>query len=197
MERRRGKLQPEHDSNAPIFVQIRSQLERWALDVDEDEFKLIELPESVEIWMRNRDNWRTLYRVACSIDLSVGAMLLEHISEFQEVEEDFATSLLAALRRIYRESHEDNTEGWLSSEQLVELLNKDKEAPWYARSDKGITMQTLSNRLKRYRVKSDRIWDQESQKQVRGYRYINTRPHQSDLKHAFAQYLPEKEESEK
>ena len=85
--------------------------------------------------------------------------------------------------------------GYLPSEQLVELLNRDKEAPWFARSDKGITLQTLSIRLKRYRVKPDRIWNAEISKKVKGYLYVDRRGRHSDLKRVFEQYLPKEEKN--
>jgi hypothetical protein len=102
---------------------------------------------------------------------------------------------LQSLREIYRDQDEMTDTGYMPSEQLAELLNRDKEAPWFARSDKGITLQSLSIRLKRYRVKPDRIWNAEISKKVKGYPYVDRRPHHSDLKRVFEQYLPKEEKN--
>jgi len=51
-------------------------------------------------------------------------------------------------------------------------------------------VRALSDRLKRYKVKPDKVWQSELDKQLRGYRYIDSRPHHNDLKRVFEQYLP-------
>jgi len=83
MERRIGELHPQRDPNTPLLLEIRSKLQRWALDVDEDQLKAIELPTDTNVRLRNRNNWESLYQVARNIDATVAAALLKHVPEFQ------------------------------------------------------------------------------------------------------------------
>jgi len=83
MERRIGELHPQRDPNTPLLLEIRSKLQRWALDADEDQLKAIELPTDTNVRLRNRNNWESLYQVARNIDATVAAALLKHVPEFQ------------------------------------------------------------------------------------------------------------------
>jgi len=80
----------------------------------------------------------------------------------------------------------------MGSDAIVDALNQDREAPWYAKNDKGLTREALARHLRRYKVMPDKVWQEEIKKQVRGYRYIDSRPRHNDLKRIFEQYLPPK-----
>jgi hypothetical protein len=51
-------------------------------------------------------------------------------------------------------------------------------------------VRALSDRLRRYKVKPDKVWQPEINKELRGYRYIDSRTRHNDLKRVFEQYLP-------
>jgi putative DNA primase/helicase len=190
MERKEADSDQSADANSPEFVDIRRKLACWAINCgDLSRFHLLKQPG---IKLRNRDNWEMYYRVACAVSAAVSKQLLNAIPLFVDEEQDFATYLLASLRQLYLEKDQLNDEGFMGSEAIVETLNRDKEAPWYAKADaKGLNAHALSARLRRYKVKPDQVWQPEIEKDVRGYRYVDPRARHSDLKRVFSQYLPE------
>src|SRR5262249_2885971 len=119
----------------------------------------------------------------------VAQQLVGFVPYFTDEEQNYVTYLLDSLRKLYREHGQLTREGFLGSEMLVNALNQDKEAPWYAKDDKGLTVRALSNHLKRYKVRPDKILQPEIEKQLRGYRYTDSKPHHNDLKRVFEQYL--------
>jgi putative DNA primase/helicase len=192
MERKDGELDRSLRESDPVFVEIRRKLTRWASDVGTlSQFKLPKLSNSR---MRHRDNWETLYRVAKGVSEAVAQQLVSFIPSFIDEEQDYNTYLLDSLRKLYREHDQLTEEGFMGSEAIVEALNQDKEAPWYAKNDKGLTRETLARHLKRYKVKPDKVWQEEIKKQLRGYRYTDSRPCHNDLKRIFEQYLPPENE---
>jgi len=140
--------------------------------------------------LRHRDNWESLYRVARGVSQAVAQQLVKFIPSFIDEGQDYATYLLDSLRKLYREHNELTKDGFIGSEAIVEALNQDKEAPWYAKEDKGLSVRALSDRLRRYKVKPDKVWQPEIEKELRGYRYIDSRPRHNDLRRVFEQYLP-------
>jgi hypothetical protein len=128
--------------------------------------------------------------VACGVSQAVARQLMSFIPCFIDEEQDYATYLLDSLRKLYREHGQLTKDGFMGSEAIVDALNHDKEAPWYAKDDKGLTRETLARRLKRYKIKPDKVWQSDVGKEVRGYRYIDSRSRHNDLKRVFAQYLP-------
>jgi hypothetical protein len=189
MERRASdSLDRSIRESDPVFIEIRRKLARWANDASN--LSRFRLPKDAEVKMRNRDNWQALYRVACALSAQAAEALLRYIPSFIDEEQDYATYLLDSLRKLYREHNQMTKDGFLGSEAIVNALNQDGEAPWYAKDDMGLTVRALSDRLKRYKVKPEKIWQSEIDKQVRGYRYIDSRSRHNDLKRVFDQYLP-------
>ena len=132
--------------------------------------------------------------MACGVSQTVAKKLVSFIPSFIDEEQDYTTYLLDSLRKLYREHSQLTENGFMGSEAIVDALNQDREAPWYAKNDKGLTRETLARHLKRYKVKPDKVWQEDIKKQLRGYHYIDPRPHHKDLRRVFEQYLgPETE----
>jgi hypothetical protein len=193
MERQNGRVDCSVKASDTIFVEIRRKLARWARDVGD--LSVFSLPEGIAV-RRGRDNWNMLYRVACGVSEDACQRLIKAIDSFVNEEEDFATYLLASLRTLYREKGEMTPEGFLASDDIIEALNQDKEAPWFAKDDKGLSREKLAHRLRRYKIKPDQVWDDTLKKRFRGYWYIDSRPHHNGLKKVFEQYLPEEKQEE-
>jgi hypothetical protein len=191
MERRDGETDRSIKIGDPELVDLRRKLARWAQDCGD--LSGIHFPKQTGIKLRNRDNWQVFYRVASAVSSTVARQLLETIPLFIDEEQDFATYLLASLRKLYHEQDQLRSAGFMGSEVIVEELNQDKEAPWYARDGKGLTVHGLSARLRRYKIKPDKVWQSDTERQVRGFRYVDSRPHHKDLKRVFDQYLPAEE----
>jgi hypothetical protein len=186
MERSDGKVNRSLKASDPIFVNIRRKLERWSRDCGD--LRVIALPDEAPVKRRARDNWESLYRVARAISTEAAQELLECANEFGDEQEDFATYLLESIRKLYRENDQLKEGGFMGSETIVKELNKDKQAPWYAKTDKGLTVHGLASRLRRYKIKPARSSDDEER--VRGYLYIDKRPRHNDLERVFEKYLP-------
>jgi len=72
----------------------------------------------------------------------------------------------------------------IPTDQLVERLNEDKEAPWADWSNqKGITPHKLAKMLKPFGVKSERLWNSVIEKQEMSYTRQSLEP-------VFDRYLP-------
>lgn len=188
MERRDGERDRSTRESDPAFVEIRRKLARWSNEVGD--ISRFRIPKGSGLRLRNRDNWQSFYQTASAVSDGVARQLLETVGFFVDEEQDFATCLLNSLRRLYREHGQLTKEGFMGSEAIVDALNQDKEAPWYAKNDKGLTREALARHLKRYKVIPDKIWQEEIKRQLRGYRYVDSRPRHSDLKRIFDQYLP-------
>jgi putative DNA primase/helicase len=191
MERRAGERDRSVKESDPVFVEIRRKLARWANDVGD--LKQFRIPKNSRLHLRHRDNWESLYRTACAVSSGVAQQLLEVIPSFVDQDQDFATYLLDSLRKLYRKHDQLTKDGFLGSETIVGALNQDKEAPWYTKDDKGLTVHALAARLKRYKIKPDQVWQSDISDDVRGYRYIDSRKNHNDLKRVFEQYLPSEE----
>jgi hypothetical protein len=188
MERKDGERDRSVKENDPVFVEIRRKLARWANDATD--LDRVQLPRESQSKMRHRDNWEALYRTARGVSEIVAQQLLAFVPSFIDEEQDSATYLLNSLRNLYREHNQMTREGFLGSEAIVNALNQDREAPWYAKDDKGLSVRALSDRLKRYKVKPDKVWQSAINKEARGYRYVDSRSRHNDLKRVFEQYLP-------
>jgi putative DNA primase/helicase len=188
MERKDGERDRSGKESDPAFVEIRRKLARWANDAGD--LRRFQLPKDSQSRLRHRDNWESLYRVACGVSHAVAEKLVSFIPSFIDEEQDYNTYLLDSLRKLYREHGELTEDGFMGSDAIVDALNQDKEAPWYTKNDKGLTPEALARHLKRYKVKPDKVWQEEIKKQLRGYRYIDSRPRHNDLKRIFEQYLP-------
>jgi putative DNA primase/helicase len=188
MERKDGERDRSVKESDPVFVEIRRKLARWANDAGD--LSRFQFPAQSHPKMRHRDNWESLYRAVRGVSEFVAQQLLNFIPYFSDEEQDYATYLLNSLRKLYREHGQLTKEGFLGSEAIVNALNQDKEAPWYAKDDRGLNVRALSDRLRRYKVKPDKVWQSEIDKELRGYRYIDSRPRHNDLKRVFDQYLP-------
>jgi len=188
MERKDGERDRSVRESDPAFIEIRRKLARWANDAGD--LRRFQLPKDSQSRRRHRDNWESLYRVACAVSPAVARQLLSFIPSFIDEEQDYNTYLLDSLRKLYREHSQLTKDGFMGSEAIVNALNQDKEAPWYAKDDKGLSVRVLSDRLRRYKVKPDKVWQSEIDKQLRGYRYIDSRARHNDLKRIFEQYLP-------
>jgi hypothetical protein len=66
------------------------------------------------------------------------------------------TKLLKALKQDFIDEGEDNEQGFQSTTDICDHLNKDKEAPW-ADFKKEMTPELLARHLARYKVKSQRV----------------------------------------
>jgi putative DNA primase/helicase len=188
MERKDGERDRSVKESDPAFVEIRRKLARWANDAGD--LRRFQLPKGSQSRLRHRDNWESLYRVACGVSQAVARQLVNFIPSFVDEEQDYATYLLDSLRKLYREHGQLTKDGFMGSEAIVEALNRDKEAPWYAKDDKGLSVRALSDRLRRYKVKPAKVWQPDINKELRGYPYIDCRPRHNDLKRVFEQYLP-------
>jgi hypothetical protein len=187
MERNDGKVDRSTRASDPVFVDIRRKLERWSIDCGD--LRTIHLPDDAAVKRRARDNWESLYRVARAISDETAEQLLACATEFGDEQEDYATYLLESLRKLYKERDKLKKEGgFLGSTTIVEELNKDKQAPWYAKSDKGLTPHGLASRLRRYKVKPDQVRIND-EIVVRGYNYVDTRKNHNDLERVFKKYL--------
>ena len=190
MERKDGERDRSAKESDPAFVETRRKLARWANDTgDLGRFKL---PKNSQSRLRNRDNWEALYRVACGVSQAVAEKLVSFIPSFVDEEQDYNTYLIDSLHKLYSEFGQLTKDGFMGSDAIVDALNQDREAPWYAKNDKGLTREALARHLRRYKVMPDKVWQEEIKKQVRGYRYIDSRPRHNDLKRIFEQYLPPK-----
>jgi putative DNA primase/helicase len=188
MERRDGQINQSINTSDADFVDIRLKLARWCGDCGE--LNRFQIPSQPGLRLRNRNNWEIFYQVASGVSGLGGKQLMDAIPLFVDEEQDFATYLLNSLRELYREEKQLNDSGFTGSEAIIEALNRDKEAPWYAKDGKGLTVHGLSARLRRYKVKPDQVWLPDIERDVRGYRYIDSRARHNDLKRVFAQYLP-------
>ena len=191
MERKDGERDRSVKANDPIFVDIRRKLARWANDLGDP--CRFHLPKEAAA-LRGHDNWEALYRVGSGISEDVATQLIGHIPAFVNEEQDFDTSLLSSVRDIYRDHDQMHKGGHPGSEVIVNALNEDKEAPWFAErrgiESKGLTVEKLSSRLRRYKVKPEQHWHSEMSREVRGYFYIHSKGVQNNLKRVFDQYLP-------
>src|SRR5215469_15887823 len=173
MERKDGERDRSVKESDPIFIEIRRKLARWANDAGD--LRRFKLPKDSQSRLRHRDNWEALYRVACGVSQTVAQKLLNVIPSFIDEEQDYNTYLLDSLRKLYREHDQLTKDGFIGSDAIIDALNQDKEAPWYAKNDKGLTRETLARHLKRYKIKPDKVWQSDVGKEVRGYRYIDSR----------------------
>jgi hypothetical protein len=196
MERRKGQLDRSVDRFDSVFADLRRKLARWMLDAgDLSQFRLPKNNSGAEF--RDADNWESYYKVACCVSAAGAKQLLDHIPLFIDKEQDFDTCLLSSLREIFISLGQDNPDGFVRSETIVETLNLDKDAPWYKKeASKGITMHALGSKLGSYKVKAARDWVPDpyvanKRVRVRGYHYQKKdKPQEKTLKSVFDQYLP-------
>jgi putative DNA primase/helicase len=193
MERKDGERDRSVKESDPIFTQIHRKLARWANDAGD--LRRFKLPKNSPSKLRNRDNWEALYRVACGVNQAVAEKLVSFIPSFIDEEQDYSTYLLDSLRKLYSEYDQLTKDGFMGSDAIVDALNQDREGPWYAKNDKGLTREALASRLRRYKVKPDKVWQEDMKKEVRGYHYIDSRLGHKDLKRSFEQYLKPKTEA--
>jgi putative DNA primase/helicase len=188
MERKDGERDRSVKETDPVFLDIRRKLARWSTDASD--LGRFQFPRQSVVRLRHRDNWESLYRVARGVSELVAQQLVGFVPCFIDEEQDYATYLLDSLRKLYRAHGQLTKEGFLGSEAIVNALNQDREAPWYDKDGKGLSVRALADRLRRYKVKPDKVWQSEIDKELRGYRYIDSRPRHNDLKRVFDQYLP-------
>lgn len=170
---------------------IRRKVHRWALD-NQDRLRQIdpELPE--ELHDRAQDNWRILVAIA---DLAGGewparartaARALTGVRE--EADTSLSLQLLADLRDLFTEWHEDK----IPSQTIVDRLVRLPDRPW---SDLGygkcLTQRKLADLLSRYTtrdgmpLKPKDIWiGGTNGRSCKGYLI-------ADFEDAFDRYLPE------
>jgi hypothetical protein len=156
--------------NDPAYIDLRRKLARWAADVGD--LSRFSLPEEAGLRLRNVDNWEMLYRVARTVSEDTAKQLLADIKVLTEDSShiDYEAYLFEALRDFYQEQKQDNEDGFLGSEAIIETLNKNKEGPWYWQKD-GLTVHALGKKLGKYKVKSKQVWNKVLDEGVRGYHY--------------------------
>jgi putative DNA primase/helicase len=186
MERKDGERDRSLKESDPVFIEIRRKLARWANDVGD--LRRFKFPENSPSRLRNRDNWESFYRVACGVSQAVAEKLVSFIPSFIDQEQDYNTYLISSMHKLYSEYDQLVKGGYMGSDAIVEALNEDKEGPWYAKNDKGLTREALARRLKGYKIKPDKFWQSALGKHLRGYHYIDPRPGHKDLKRIFDQY---------
>jgi thymidylate synthase len=141
------------------------------------------LPEAASHSLAVLDNWRPLLSVAALISETCKEAANKAMTALNNAfeEEGVVTRLLVALRNIYQERGMTEMDDFLKSEDLVQTLNEDKEAPWSDwRNGSGISEKKLANVLKPFKVKSEQ--HQSDQDRGKGYWF-------RDLKKVLERYL--------
>jgi len=139
-----------------------------------------EIPEELDD--RAAEGWEPLLAIA---DLAGGdwperarrAALALSAGQARE-DESLGVRLLADIRRIFDQRGEDR----ITSADLVEVLNADREAPWSTYRKTGLTQYVLAGLLKSFQVRPATIWLPRG-RTAKGYK-------REDFEDAWTRYLP-------
>jgi len=170
------------DVDQEQFFDLRRKIWRWVLD-NRDQIQTIKLSRPKALVDRVWNKWRPLLSIAHIIGGIWPAQCLKAahaISVASDEERSIAFEVLIRIRTLFGE----RLVAFLPSDELVEYLNCDKEAPWadWKKGDnKGITVEKLSRILKTFKIKSHKV--QIDNKRCHGYRL-------EDFKETFESYFP-------
>jgi hypothetical protein len=176
------KLEELCDVDHTRFIELRRKIQRWA-DDNRETLKTTKIARPEALSDRPWNKWRPLLTIAAVVgghwpesckDAAIG------ISSEADEELTIVTEILSRIRTLFRVKGDE----FLSSDDIINSLNSDKEAPWadWQKGDvKGITVEKMSRYLKRFKIKSDR--PQIENKRVRGY-WLES------FQDTFASYLP-------
>jgi putative DNA primase/helicase len=139
---------------------LRRKISRLANDI-RDRVRVFE--ESDLLGNRADDNWSPLFAIASTASeqwLRDATQTAERMSRKDAQDtKSFGRYLLESLDRIIQAKCESSSDEkvFLSTENLLSPkigLNADKEAPWFVKSDQGLSANGLANVLKSYGIKS-------------------------------------------
>jgi len=158
------ELEELSDADPEVFLTLRRKIQRWA-DDNRTALRTLRLQRPKLLVDRSWNKWRPLLSIASLVsehwykmvlDAAIG-MVAEHDSE-----RNIALEALSQIRAFFREQAQKYSEqdtAFVPSDDIVEHLNLDKEAPWadWQRGDKhGMTTTRLAGLLKPFEIKSDR-----------------------------------------
>jgi putative DNA primase/helicase len=169
------KVAPLRKTPLEIFQALKRKMMRWALDnahlvktyVDDDSI----LPSG----MNDREDLLAIAKAAGGDWLKEAQAAAKSLSgDAAEDDHNVTTVSLKALRNAFKESfEEDEPENgdrdlFLSTHQLLETFNSDKEAQWADWNNKnGLTEEKLSSMLRPFKVRSRQ--KQVLKERARGY----------------------------
>lgn len=154
---------PLRDTSPETFERLTRQLMSWAM-VNGGQIKAARPAFPAILNDRAADNWQPLLAIAETLG---GDWLLRAtkaavaLSADNGDEETARIKLLGALQAIFKPGVE-----FLPTAELIEILNKDKEAPW-ADWKNGMTAERLGRTLRDFKVKSEQL--QKDGERHRGY----------------------------
>jgi Protein of unknown function (DUF3631)/Domain of unknown function (DUF3854) len=166
------KVKALRESSPDEWLTLRRKIMRWVVD-NTHHIKMLEpaIPEAIND--RAADSWFPLICIAYAI----GSGWSEHalkaavaINGGREDENESVTSaVLAGVKRIFEEAEENNDEGFLPTNQIIESLNTDNQAPWADwRNGDGISARKLGSILRQFGVPP---YQTTTKPQVRGYQF--------------------------
>jgi hypothetical protein len=186
MERRTRKEQVKPLRATPLseFEILRCKLLRW---VDDHKEMIAKIEPKIPECLNDRaaDNWLPLLAIAQATGSDWPTKTLAAIASFNAEEDDdsVVTILLLSLRDLFKERNIRDDEDFLSTHDILETLNSNKEAPWADfRQGAGLSARKLSNYLKAFQVKSVEL--QKHGNRAWGYKFGALRP-------VFERYLKE------
>jgi len=180
------KVDRLRNADTAMFDVIKSKLARFALDYAE-RLKHARPPLPDELSDRDQDKWEPLLAIAeCAGDewLKRATEAALELSNTGEVSLCIGAQLLLDIQCIF---NSDKHPEKISSEDLVEALCKDEEAPWKTYNyGKSITQRQLAKLLKPYGIES---------RTVRVNKYSTLRGYYAeDFQDAFERYIPAKKQ---
>jgi hypothetical protein len=190
MERKGAEVEVEElcDADQSRFVELRRKYQRWTNDIRQ-KVQDTHVTRPKFLHGRSWDKWRPLLTIA---QVAGGDWFKLVMDSAREIVRDFdselnlKTEVLFRIRALFRERKKE----FLPTDDIINHLNDDKEAPWadwHKGDKKGLTPHKLSSILKPFKVKSD--YPRVDGKRIHGYWL-------KDFKPAFDGYLTPEETRE-
>jgi putative DNA primase/helicase len=166
-KKRSEKVKPLRATDLVQREQIMRKIVRWHQD-NVDKLEVLDASTTEEISDREADNWLPLLQVAKLLGPKsyANALMAERkLNPSQgerEDQENPTIPLLVRLRRIFQEAkaekdsillHVDEEDLLIGTNDLLKVLNADKEAPWAdERNGQGLSAKKLANLLAPFNV---------------------------------------------
>jgi putative DNA primase/helicase len=201
-------VEPLRKTSSDKYETLRRKLARWGMD-HRKAISAAQVANLESLHDRANDNWFPLLAITQVAGEQWKQKALAAVAALDpgEDDEDIKTTLLTALRAIFKEGFAEyrkehliakESEFSMLATEIQSELNEDNEAPWadwhYGKDKQGMSQAKLASMLRRFKgPKGKPIKSEEKQVDgVRGKRYFL-----AHLQPVFDAYLPPEKEPEK